>query len=292
MSQHAGIASARAQADNRIRVTGLRHQYRTGDGRQVLALADVSFEVAENEVVTVVGPSGCGKSTLIHIIAGLVRPGAGQVYVGEQPVRGPGSDRGVVFQELAILPWRTVRRNIGHGLEIARMPRAERDRIVDRYIDFVGLRGFEDRYPHELSGGMKQRVAVARTLAADPKVILMDEPFAAVDAQTRITLQEELLRISVVMKKTILFVTHSVDEAVFLGDRVMIFTRRPGRVKETVTVPLPREGRSWDAVNRDRRFLDVRDHVLQSVRAEVVDPNAGPASDAARDRGETGHEPA
>jgi NitT/TauT family transport system ATP-binding protein len=259
---------------SKIQVTALRHQYRADDGRRLLALDDVSFEVGEDEVVTVVGPSGCGKSTLIHIIAGLVRPSAGGVQVDGRPVRGPGRDRGVVFQELAILPWRTVRRNIGHGLEIAGVPRAERERTVERYIELVGLRGFEDRYPHELSGGMKQRVAVARTLAADPAVILMDEPFAAVDAQTRITLQEELLRISVATMKTILFVTHSVDEAVFLGDRVMILTRRPGRVKETVTVPLPRAERSWDAVNRDRHFLDVRDHVLRAVRAEVVDADA------------------
>jgi len=271
----------------KIRVTGLCHHYRMDDGRQLLALDDVSFEVAEGELMTVVGPSGCGKSTLIHIIAGLVRPGSGELRVDGQRVRGPGSDRGVVFQELAILPWRTVRRNIGHGLEIARIPRAERERIVDHYVELVGLHGFEDRYPHELSGGMKQRVAVARTLAADPKVILMDEPFAAVDAQTRITLQEELLRISVVTKKTILFVTHSVDEAVFLGDRVMILTRRPGRVKESVPVPLPRRERSWDTVTRDARFLTVRDHVLQSVRAEVTDADAGPAS-AARGGAEHG----
>lgn len=254
----------------KIRVAGLRHFYRDNDGRQIPALQDVSFEVAEGEMVTVVGPSGCGKSTLIHLIAGLIRPAAGDLLVDGRPVRGPGSDRGVVFQELAILPWRTARRNIAHGLEIARVPRAERERIVARFIDLVGLRGFEERYPHELSGGMKQRVAVARTLAADPTVILMDEPFAAVDAQTRITLQEELLRISVVTRKTILFVTHSVDEAVFLGDRVMILTRRPGTVKESVAVPLPRAGRSWDVANRDPRFLEVRDRVLQSVRAEVA----------------------
>ncbi len=264
------LARERTPTGVKIQIIALRHEYRADDGRQLLALDGVSFDVSENEVVTVVGPSGCGKSTLIHIIAGLVRPSAGEVWVDGQPVRRPGRDRGVVFQELAILPWRTVRRNIGHGLEIARVPREEREKIVDRYIELVGLRGFEDRYPHELSGGMKQRVAVARTLAADPKVILMDEPFAAVDAQTRITLQQELLRISVLTMKTILFVTHSVDEAVFLGDRVMVLTRRPGRVKESVSVPLPRAQRSWDAVNRDPRFLAVRDHVLQSVRAEVA----------------------
>jgi NitT/TauT family transport system ATP-binding protein len=269
----AGLPAALA-VGAKIHVAGLQHRYRSHDGRQIPALQDVAFDVAEGEFVTVVGPSGCGKSTLIHLIAGLIRPAAGDLLVDGRRVRGPGADRGVVFQELAILPWRTARRNIGHGLEIAGVPRAERERIVARYIDLVGLRGFEDRFPHELSGGMKQRVAVARTLAADPAVILMDEPFAAVDAQTRITLQEELIRISVVTKKTILFVTHSVDEAVFLGDRVMVLTRRPGTVKESLVVPLPRPQRSWDVVNRDARFLAVRDRALQSVRAEVAGPEA------------------
>ncbi len=270
-------------APPKILVAGLQHSYRGNDGRQITALQNVSFEVAEGEMVTLVGPSGCGKSTLIHLIAGLIRPAAGDLLVDGRRVRGPGSDRGVVFQELAILPWRTARRNIEHGLEIARIPRPERERIVARFIDLVGLRGFEDRYPHELSGGMKQRVAVARTLAADPIVILMDEPFAAVDAQTRITLQEELLRISVLTRKTILFVTHSVDEAVFLGDRVMILTRRPGTVKESVAVPLPRAERSGDAVNRDPRFLEARDHVLQSVRAEVAGAQPAPLEVSPRD---------
>ncbi len=261
----AGLATNAAK----IRVSGLRHQYRTSDGQALLAIEDLSFEVADGDVLTVVGPSGCGKSTLVHLLAGLVRPSAGTLIVDGQLVRGPGRDRGVVFQELAILPWRTVRGNIGHGLEIARVPRMERERIVGGYIEMVGLRGFEERYPHELSGGMKQRVAVARTLAADPKVILMDEPFASVDAQTRITLQEELLRISLQTRKTIIFVTHSVDEAVFLGDRVLVLTRRPGRLKEVVEVPLSRASRTWDGVAGNPSFLEVRERVLKSVRAEV-----------------------
>jgi NitT/TauT family transport system ATP-binding protein len=254
----------------KILVEGLVHRYRTRDRQEVRALEDVSFGVADGEVLTVVGPSGCGKSTLVHIIAGLVKATAGTLVVDGEPVRGPGPDRGVVFQELAILPWRTVRRNIAHGLEIAGRPRAERRRVVEQFIELVGLRGFEDRYPHELSGGMKQRVAVARTLAADPKVILMDEPFAAVDAQTRITLQEELLRISTLTRKTIVFVTHSVDEAVFLGDRVMVLTRRPGRVKAIVEVPLSRAERSWDGVSGAPRFLEVRERVLRLVREEIT----------------------
>jgi NitT/TauT family transport system ATP-binding protein len=253
----------------KIRVQDLRHRYRGTGRRDLLALDGVSFEIRDGEILTVVGPSGCGKSTLVGLIAGLIKPEAGAVLVDGVAVRGPGRDRGVVFQELAILPWRTVRGNIGHGLEIARVPRAERETIVDRFIAMVGLTGFEERYPHELSGGMKQRVAVARTLAADPKVVLMDEPFAAVDAQTRITLQEELLRISMETRKSILFVTHSVDEAVFLGDRVLVFTHRPGRVKEIVEVPIPRSERRFDRLAGDPRFLAIRERVTHLVRAEL-----------------------
>jgi NitT/TauT family transport system ATP-binding protein len=263
------VAGASSASTAKVVVEGLTHRYRTSDGIEMLALDDVSFEVADDEVLTVVGPSGCGKSTLVHIIAGLVKPAAGTLLVDGKPVLKPGPDRGVVFQELAILPWRTVSGNIGHGLEIARVPRADRERIVTEFIRLVGLEGFEERFPHELSGGMKQRVAVARTLAADPKVMLMDEPFAAVDAQTRITLQEELIRISTVTKKTILFVTHSVEEAVFLGDRVMVLTQRPGRVKKLVKVPVPRSERSWDAMSADPRFLEVKDEVMKLVRAEI-----------------------
>lgn len=264
------LEEASATRRVKIRVEGLRHRYRGADSRRaVLALDDVTFDVLDGEILTVVGPSGCGKSTLISLIAGLARPEAGAVVVDGVPVKGPGRDRGVVFQELAVLPWRTVRGNIGHGLEIAHVSRKERGAIIDRYVAMVGLEGFEDRFPHELSGGMKQRVAVARTLAADPKVVLMDEPFAAVDAQTRITLQEELLRISIQTSKSILFVTHSVDEAVFLGDRVLIFTRRPGHVKEIVEVPMPRPERTFDGLSGDRRFLDIRERVTHLVRAEM-----------------------
>jgi NitT/TauT family transport system ATP-binding protein len=176
----------------------------------------------------------------------------------------------VVFQEFAVLPWRTVAANIGHGLEIQGVPKRERDPIVRRFVELVGLQGFERKYPHELSGGMRQRVAVARTLAADPAVILMDEPFASVDAQTRITLQEELLGIAEATRKTIIFVTHSVEEAVFLGDRVVVLSARPGSVKEDVPIPLPRATRTWAAVGSDPEFLAKRDHVLGSVRSEVA----------------------
>jgi ABC-type nitrate/sulfonate/bicarbonate transport system ATPase subunit len=253
----------------RIVVEQLTHHFvneRTGDA--IHAIDGIDLEIDEGELVTVVGPSGCGKSTLLKAIAGLISPTAGRVTCDGDPVRGPGRDRGVVFQDLAILPWRTVRRNIAHGLEIQKMPKREREERVAYYVDLMGLSGFEDRYPHELSGGMKQRVAVARTWAADPQVILMDEPFAAVDAQTRITLQEELLRISTVSHNTLLFITHNVDEAVFLADRVVVMSRRPGRVKSIVEVPVPRAQRSL-ASTTDREYVQVVERVLGLVREEV-----------------------
>ena len=237
-------------------------------GQTVSALGEVDLVIESGEFLTVVGPSGCGKSTLLKAIAGLVIPTQGQVSCDGVVVRGPGRDRGVVFQELAILPWRSVRRNIAHGLEIQRIPRRQRDERVDYFIKLMGLTGFEDKYPHELSGGMKQRVAVARTWAANPSVILMDEPFAAVDAQTRITLQEELLRISVASSNTIMFITHNVDEAVFLGDRVVVMTKRPGTIKQIVPVPIPREERTVDAMS-GKLLSSLMDDVLHLVREEV-----------------------
>ena len=254
----------------RIQVQDLVHDYVDPyEGDVVRAIEGLNLEVRPGEFVTVVGPSGCGKSTLLSIVAGLTRPTAGRVLLNGREVSGPGRDRGMVFQEFAILPWRTVDANIGHGLEIQGVPKAERAERVRSFVELVGLTGFEKKYPHELSGGMRQRVAVARTLAADPEVMLMDEPFAAVDAQTRMTLQDELLRIAEATRKTIILVTHSVDEAVFLGDRVVVISRRPGRVKETFDVPVPRTRRSWAEVEQDPGFIACRAEVLASVRAEV-----------------------
>lgn len=254
----------------KIAVRGLRHEYVNPFTRdRVVALDGVDLEVADGEVLTVVGPSGCGKSTLLGILAGLIPATRGEVLLDGRPVAGPGPDRGVVFQEFAILPWRTVERNIAHGLEIRGVPRAERAAVVRRFVDLVGLAGFEKKYPHELSGGMRQRVAVARTLAADPEVMLMDEPFAAVDAQTRITLQEELNAIAQATRKTILFVTHNVEEAVFLGDRCCVLSRRPGRVKTLVEVPIPRERRTWTLFTSDPSFDATKERVLRLVREEV-----------------------
>lgn len=255
----------------KLTVKGLCHHYPDEyTGESVHALEDINLEVEDGELVAVVGPSGCGKSTLLNILAGLLPYREGEVLVDGNPVHGPGPDRGVVFQEHAILPWRSVARNIGHGLEIKKVPKAERERRVAAFIDLVGLNGFEDRYPHELSGGMKQRCAVARTLCADPVVMLMDEPFAAVDAQTRITLQEELNRIAMATRKTILFITHAVDEAAFLGDRCFVFSRRPGRLKAIVPIDIPRERRVWKDLVSDPTFTRARDEILRLVREEVT----------------------
>ncbi len=254
----------------KIAVRGLRHEYVNPFTRErVVALDGVDLDVAEGEFLTVVGPSGCGKTTLLGILAGLVEATRGEILLDGRPVSGPGPDRGVVFQEFAILPWRTVERNIAHGLEIRGVPKAERAQTVQRFVELIGLGGFERKYPHELSGGMKQRVAVARTLAANPEVMLMDEPFAAVDAQTRITLQEELNAIAQATKKTILFVTHNVEEAVFLGDRCCVLARRPGRVKALVPVPIPRPQRTWKLFTSDPAFEAARERVLRLVREEV-----------------------
>lgn len=253
-------------------VEGLVHHYPDEyTGEDVHALEDINLEVNDGELVAIVGPSGCGKSTLLNILAGLLPYRQGIATVDGVKIEGPGPDRGVVFQEHAILPWRTVARNIGHGLEIRGVPVKQRQKQVTEFIELVGLQGFEDRYPHELSGGMRQRVAVARTLCADPEIMLMDEPFAAVDAQTRITLQEELNRISIATKKTILFITHAVDEAAFLGDRCFVLTRRPGRLKATVTIDIPRKRRNWKDLVSDTEFTRARDEILKLVREEVID---------------------
>ena len=255
-----------------IRVENLRHEYRRQlTSEVVVALDGLDFEVAHGEFVSIVGPSGCGKSTILSIIAGLVSSASGRVLLDGEVVKGPSASRGMVFQEFAILPWRTVERNIGHGLELQGVRKAQRAPKIRELVELIGLQGFERKYPHELSGGMKQRVAVARTLAANPAVMLMDEPFAALDAQTRITLEEETIRVANITQKTVLFVTHNVEEAVFLGDRVLIFSRRPGHIKETVSVPIPRTERIWVNMATDSRFTEAQDRVMRSVREEVTE---------------------
>ncbi|MCC7023512.1 MAG: ABC transporter ATP-binding protein [Thermomicrobiales bacterium] len=216
------------------------------DDRQrgrVMAVDDVSATIGDGEFVCIVGPSGCGKSTLLNVIGGLARPSAGAVFVDQRPASGPGPDRGMVFQSYTLYPWLTVRANIEFGLQLARMPSRQRRAISDRLLELVRLEGFADAYPKALSGGMRQRVAIARALANNPLVLLMDEPFGALDAQTRALMQELLLDVWQRDARTVLFVTHDIDEAIFLADRVLIMSHRPGRIRLELPVPLhrPRE---------------------------------------------------
>lgn len=213
---------------------------KNGTKNEFLAIKNVNLNVRSGEFLSVVGPSGCGKSTFLDIIAGLARKSSGEIFIDGKQIFGPALDRGIVMQAYALFPWRTIRKNIEFGLEIKGVHKKERAEISKEYIELVGLKGFEDRYPYELSGGMKQRVAIARALAYDPKVLLMDEPFAAVDAQTKETLHEELLRIWEKTHKTIIFITHSIEEAIFLSDRVAVMTSNPGTIKEIIDINLPR----------------------------------------------------
>ncbi len=251
----------------KIRISDLAMEYVNGEsGERHLAVAGLDLDILPNEFLCVVGPSGCGKSTLISAIAGFMKPKGGSVVMDDRPITGPGADRGVVFQEYALLPWKTIRDNVGLGLKFRGVGRAERDRVADRFLHLTGLAAAAHKYPHELSGGMKQRAAVARTLANAPEVMLLDEPFAAVDAQTRMTLQEELLRVWEESRLTALFVTHSVEEAVFLADRVAVLTPGPGRVKEIVDIPIARERRQWASLDADPLFSRLRDRVMHLVR--------------------------
>jgi NitT/TauT family transport system ATP-binding protein len=233
-------------------------------GTQVTAVHDVSLNVPEGEFVSIVGPSGCGKSTILNMIAGFIPISGGEILVGGKPVKGPGPDRGVVFQNFALFPWRTVLDNVGFGPKMRGVPKEERDRIAREYLALAKLTEAADRYPNELSGGMQQRVGVVRALANEPDVLLMDEPFASVDAQTRMTLQEELTRIWQDKKPTVIFITHDVAEAVFLANRVVALSR--GRVLEEIEVDLPRP-RSWDELHEDPKFKALTARVLQLVRS-------------------------
>jgi NitT/TauT family transport system ATP-binding protein len=227
---------------NKIELTNLSLAYwikNNGKKVKFQALEHFSLDIGEGEFVTLLGPSGCGKSTLLDILSGLVKPDSGSYKIDGETVRGPALDRGFVMQSYALFPWRTVRRNVDYGLEVKKVPRKERSRLTAKYLDLVGLSGFADRYPHELSGGMKQRAAIARSLVYDPSILLMDEPFAAVDAQTRESLQDELTGIWQKTKKTIIFVTHSIDEAVILANRIVVMTGNPGTVKKILNVDLP-----------------------------------------------------
>ncbi|MBE3588481.1 MAG: ABC transporter ATP-binding protein [Thermoanaerobacteraceae bacterium] len=238
---------------------------RAGD---VEALQATSFHVREGEFVTILGPSGCGKSTILRIVAGLTEPTAGRVLLDGREIKGPGPDRGMVFQSYTLFPWLTVRRNIEFGLELRGVPAQERRAVSRHYVELVGLKGFEETFPAGLSGGMKQRVAIARALANDPEILLMDEPFGALDAQTRLIMQEILLKVWEEAQKTILFVTHDVEEAVFLSDTVHVMTSRPGQIKETVCIDLPRP-RTYE-MKDEPAFLRLKRQLLDLIREESL----------------------
>ncbi|MGY2006234.1 ABC transporter ATP-binding protein [Nocardia gipuzkoensis] len=252
----------------KLSLTGVRKQFTVrGSAERFTAIEDISLELREGEFLVLVGPSGSGKSTLLDLLGGLSKPTSGEILLDGKPITGPGLDRGIVFQQYALLPWRTARANIEFGLEAKGLRRKARRELAEHYLELVGLSGFGDRYPHELSGGMKQRVAIARSLAFDPEVLLMDEPFAALDAQTRESLQDELLRIWRATGKTVLFITHGIDEAVYLGQRVAVLTSRPGRVKAIVDVEIDRD--SDDDVRSSERFRDYRHEIWTLLHSEV-----------------------
>ena len=248
----------------KIQIAGVSKAF-ASDGRTAPALTGVDLEVAEREFVCLLGPSGCGKSTLLNIVAGFLAPTTGRVLVDGRPVTGPGADRGVVFQEYVLFPWLTVNGNVEFGLKLRGAPADERQRTVARYLELVGLAAHAAKFPSQLSGGMKQRVAIARALANNPAIILMDEPFGALDAQTREVLQDELSRIQRVEHKTIVFVTHSIREAVYLADRIVVMTSAPGRIKQVFDVKLPEV--------RDRfapEFTRYESEITRVVKEEVA----------------------
>ena len=253
-----------------IRVENLDKHYESREGR-VLALTGVDVAVEKGEFVSIVGPSGCGKSTLLYILGGFLRPDAGVVEVAGKPVVAPGLDRGVVFQEYALFPWLTVAQNIAYGLTNTGMAVAQRASVVERFVQMIGLGGFENRYPRELSGGMKQRVAIARTLACDPQILLLDEPLGSLDALTREVMQDELLRIWNATRKTVVMVTHDVNEAVYLSQRVLVMSRRPGRMAEEFRVQVDR-GQGREAVMLSAEFNAIRNQVWLSVRRRAAEP--------------------
>lgn len=272
MTLHASGPSGNSsvgQATPLVRAQGLTIEYEKAREKTTLvALSDVSLDIRSGEFLVIVGPSGCGKTTFINAIAGLLIPAGGTVLFDGQPVTGPGPDRAMVFQEYALMPWLTVEQNIRFGLQLGGKRGRAYDEEVARHINLVGLSGFEKSYPHELSGGMRQRVGLARALVVDPKILLMDEPFAAIDAMTREIMQGELERIISATRKTVIFITHSIDEAIALGDSIVVITSRPGRIREIVRVELPRPRYEYD-VKVHPRYAEARERVWNLMREEV-----------------------
>jgi NitT/TauT family transport system ATP-binding protein len=250
-----------------IAIEHLNKVYKSRTG-EVPALIDINLDIGDGEFVSVIGPSGCGKSTLLYILGGFIAADGGSVLVDGKQLSGPGSDRGIVFQEYALFPWLTVEQNIHYGLEMLGTPRRERDEVVRNLIHTVNLEGFERRFPRELSGGMKQRVAIARTLAYKPRILLLDEPFGALDSQTRESMQDELRRLWLKERKTVVLVTHDVDEAVYLSERVVVMSKRPGRIVEEFKIAFDRDG-GREATVLSEAFTRLRNEVWLSVRRQV-----------------------
>ncbi|MFL9924696.1 ABC transporter ATP-binding protein [Herbaspirillum lusitanum] len=260
-----------------IRITGVNKVFKS-DEREVVALKDINLDIPDGQFVCLLGPSGCGKSTLLNAIAGFALPSSGQITTGGQLVSEPGPDRGMVFQEYALFPWMTVEQNVAFGLEIKGVKKADIQTRVTQLLDKLGLIDFRSRFPKDLSGGMRQRVAIARVLALDSPIMLMDEPFGALDALTRRNLQDELLRIWDEFKKTIVFVTHSIEEAIYLADRIVVMTYRPGTIKRDITVTLPRlrdpADPEFNALKRELGQLVMEEqqrHHNAEMRAAAVD---------------------
>jgi NitT/TauT family transport system ATP-binding protein len=260
----AKIATAATHADAVVEVRGISKIY-SGD---VHALENINVDFPRGELTSLLGPSGCGKTTLLKIIAGLLPATSGEVLVNGRPVSGPGPERAFVFQDFALMPWATVMRNVAFGLELRGESRARREEVARRYINQVGLGGFEQKYPHELSGGMRQRVGLARALSVNADVLLMDEPFSAVDEQTRRKFQEDLLHLVEQEKKTFIFVTHSIEEAVYVSDRIVLLSPRPGRISEIIEPAIDREG-DPDAIRRHPVYLDTVDTIWRGLKRYV-----------------------
>ena len=252
----------------KLSIRGIKKEYETRNGR-VTALSEINLDIEENQFISVIGPSGCGKSTLLNIIAGLLKPSAGAVYLDGKQIEGTGTERGVVFQQYALFPWLTVIQNVMFGMRLQKVPEKEARIVARKYIRQVGLGEFENAFPKELSGGMKQRVAIARAYAAHPEVLLLDEPFGALDAQTRIQLQSGLLDTWEQEKKTCFFLTHDVDEAIFLAQKVIIMSARPGRIKKIVNIDIPYP--RTQETKTSGRFLELKTEIWKEVYQEYME---------------------
>jgi NitT/TauT family transport system ATP-binding protein len=255
------------EEDIKLHIHNISKTYRS-DVHEVLAIDEIDLKIKDKEFATLLGPSGCGKSTLLRIVAGLIKPTRGVARLDGKIISGPSQDRGMVFQSYTLFPWLTVKENIQFGLEIAGMPRTKQEQIAQEFVQKVGLKGFEKTYPKGLSGGMKQRVAIARALANNPAILLLDEPFGALDAQTRALMQELLTQVWEELHKTILFVTHDVEEAIFLSDRVFVMTARPGKIKAEIDIPLERP-RSYE-IKSTEAFLKLKREALALIREEAI----------------------